>query len=94
MGYHIFMARKVQLTTMKNNAYADMMNEWIEQQHLADEELSLMTDKNAALSEKSSKYRADRDAKNRKYDHFAEACYEEDYTGKNKKHNSNNAVRI
>ena len=46
MGYHIFMARKVQLTTLKNNAYADMMNTWVEQEHVADAKLNEMKDKN------------------------------------------------
>ncbi len=72
MGYHIFMARKIQLTTMKNNAYKEMMNEWIQQTHLGDEEISLMSDKNTALSVEGKSYKSQRDAANEAYDKFCE----------------------
>jgi len=73
MGYHIFMARKVQLTSAKNNAYASMMNQWMAQEHCADEEISLMTDRNNTLQSYSETYRNDRDAANREYNNYAKA---------------------
>jgi len=62
MGYHIFMARKVQLTTLKNNAYAGMMNKWVAQEHVADEKLQAMQDKNDSIKVLNEKYDNDRDA--------------------------------
>lgn len=73
MGYHIFMARKVQLTSAKNNAYASMMNQWMAQEHVADEEISLMTDRNNTLQSYSETYRNDRDSANREYNNLLNA---------------------
>ena len=56
MGYQIFTARKSQLTTMKNNAYADMMNKWVEQEHVADQKLAEMQDKDDKLSALNDTY--------------------------------------
>ncbi len=70
MGYHIFMARKVQLTSAKNNAYASMMNQWMEQEHVADQQISLMTERNTALQTYADSYQQDRDAANREYNNL------------------------
>ena len=61
MGYHIFMARKVQLTTAKNNAYASMMNEWIQQTQLGNEEIRLMQDRNTTQIQYGNEYKAAKD---------------------------------
>lgn len=73
MGYHIFMARKVQLTSLKNSAYSSMMNQWIEQEHIADEQLSLMTERNDTLAANAETYKNDRDSANREYNNYLQA---------------------
>ena len=68
MGYHIFMARKCQLTTLKNNAYADMMNQWVAQEHVADQKLDAMETNSENLSAEYKNYSDTKDSIYEKYD--------------------------
>ncbi len=68
MGYHIFMARKVQLTTLKNDAYAEMMNQWVAQEHIADQKLDEMQNNSDKLSQEYQNYSTLKDSIYEKYD--------------------------
>ncbi|MBR6163092.1 hypothetical protein IKQ26_04265 [bacterium] len=68
MGYHIFMARKVQLTTLKNDAYAGMMGAWIAQEHVADQKMDTMETKNENMAQEYKSYSALKDSIYDKYD--------------------------